>query len=121
MRYALDGVVGVLADGVVDARRVVDGPALGHKQTPGETVERHVRRHRIADELAEEVDRLRTDDGARILEQVAPLERPVIDELGALEQPVDDLFPLVKSLVGQERAHFLGLGLQADEIEVDAA
>ena len=45
------------------------------------------------------------------LQQVGPLVGPVLDVLGAADQPIDQLVALHPrvALVGQERAHLLGL------------
>ena len=48
-----------------------------------------VRGHRRADELAELEDRGRTRGVAGVLQEIAPLERPLIDELAAAKEAVE--------------------------------
>jgi hypothetical protein len=84
-------------------------------------VERHVLGDGAPQELAKQKHSLRADDVPRILEQVAPLQRPVIHKFRPLQQRVHGLLPLLRVGIRDECPNFLGLGLNADEIEIDAA
>ena len=53
--------------------------------------------------------------------QVGPLHRPVVRVLGPIEQPVDQLGPLVGALVRQEGSRLRGGRQRADGVEIDAA
>ncbi len=54
-----------------------------------------------------------------VLEQVAPLQRPVIDKFGAFEQGVDQLRSPRGVLARQELANFSRSRQRADGVEID--
>ena len=53
-------------------------------------------------------------------QQVAPLHRPVVGKLVALEQPVDQGGAFVGVRIGEELRRFLRGGQRADDVQVDA-
>ncbi len=54
-------------------------------------------------------------------QQVAPLQGPEVGKLLALQQPVDELAPLLRVGVASKRADFVGRGQRADGVEIDAS
>ena len=123
LRHPLDRVVRVLADREVDAGRIVAarrrGPSSMRRANSSSgmfaaTAPRMNSRNR------------KTDCGlsvvARVLQQIAPLERPVIDELRAARTARRSVFvALLRIGVGEERPDLVRLRLHADQVEIDAA
>ena len=53
-------------------------------------------------------------------EQVGPLERPPVRELGPFEERVDQPRPLVHRAIGHERTRLIGSRQQPEQIEMDS-
>ena len=88
-------------------------PSYSKDYAASELIERHVGGDGAAQELAEQIHRGRADGAPRVLQQIAPLERPVVDELGPLEQATDQLVAFLGVLVGAEGADLIGPRLHA--------
>ena len=117
----LGQVVGVAGDPEVVGRPVAeDRPLRGH-QLVDHPVDRHVGAERLAKPEVERQHPLRTQLLGVDAEQIAPLQRPVIDVLRAIEQAIDQLGPLVGIVVGQEVLDLVGRGRGADGVEHRAA
>jgi hypothetical protein len=84
LRRPLNRVIGVLAYREEGACRIVCRSAAGGENLAAEFVERHVRRNGVPQELAEQEHSRRAHRVAAVLKEVAPLQRPVIDELRPL-------------------------------------
>ena len=121
LRDSFERLVRVLADQVIRASGIVGRTTPTDQQLPGHLVERHVRRDRVADPFAEGIRRRFTQSHARVLQQIAPLQRPVIDELGPSEQGINGLGPLAGFGVGDKLADLVRRRLQTDQIERHAA
>ncbi len=114
-----------VGDGPVEIGRPdAEIAAVGSEQLADELVVGLVLGDALADPAVIRLRRLRPEiDRVFRLDpqQVAPLQRPEVGELLALQQPVDQLAPLLRIGVGQKGAGLVRRGQRADHVQVDAA
>ena len=114
---------GVAKDLEIGRRRVFPVRATRRQDGPDELVVRRVRGDLIVDPVAKSRRSLDAQEFAVDLKKVGPLVGPVIDELGAADQAIDQFVALdpAVALVGQELPHIIGRRRQPDEVQIDAA
>ncbi len=117
----LGGVLRVAAGPPVVGGRVLENAAAGGQQLAGELVERLVGQNALVDPAMELAHAGRLELLAVGAEDVAPLERPELGRVGAVDQFVDQPGPLVGLLAFEEGERFLGMGQAAGGVEVGAA
>ncbi len=121
LRSLLHGGLGIARHAVEVGRGIVIGAAARLEHFAHHAVVGLVLRDGIADPLAELVGALLAEVFPVILQQVSPLQGPVIDKRGARDQLVDQGAALGFGRVGGKGAH-LGRGWQLPgEVERDAA
>ena len=108
-----------VAVGPVEARRgVLPGRAQPGDDPPDHLVERRVARDLVAQPALEDPGSLLAHRLFFVAQQVGPLERPEIGELGPVDQAIDQLVSLLRVAIGQERPGLVGLGKPADRVEI---
>ncbi len=123
LRGVLHRGVRVAQNLVVRRRRMLPVRARGGHDLAHELVVRHVLVNLVANPAAERHRSL----GAQVLpvhlQQVGPLVRPVVDELGRADQPVHQRLALGLRLrrIVQERPQVLGRGRQAGQVQIHPA
>ena len=116
-----------LGRGVQVCRRRLEVAPSSDEQLGRELVQRAVLRHLVLHPGGVREHRLRVAAVLRVLvvrpdaEQLAPLHRPHVHELGPLQQCVDQCLALLRVLVREERVELLARRRQADQVEVNAA
>ncbi len=111
---------GVAVGPVKAGRGVLPGRAQPGDNPAGQLVERRVARDLVAQPALKDPGTLLAHRLLFISEQVGPLQGPVIGELGALDQPVNQLAPFIRVARVEERAGFVGIGEPSNAIEVRA-
>lgn len=99
------------------AAAVLERAAGGGEQITHHGVPRRVRGDVTADPVVIRPHGLRHEFVAIHEEEIAPSMRPVIDELGPLQQRVNEVVAFVRGLVGEEGLRFFHRGQNADCIE----
>ncbi len=74
----------------------------------------------VVNPAVEDVGPLGLDQSAVGTEDVGELEGPEVDKLGALEQRIHQLHPLVGGLIGHETRNLFRLRQDPEDIEIDA-
>ena len=111
----------VLMDGEEVCGAVVEARAARRDDVAGESVPGDIRGHPVADPAVVGVDGLRPELRAGDEENVTPFIAPVIDELGAREDELDEPLVLPRRGIGEERPDLFGGREPADRVEEDAA
>ena len=112
--------------GVEVRRRLLDVAAVADDQFRNELIERPIRGHLVVNPRGVGPHRLLIAAVLRLIvdssdaEQLAPLHRPQVDELFAVEQRVDQLHTFVFDSVGDEAIVFFTRRREADQVERDA-
>ena len=112
---------GLGGDAKIVGRPVAEDRALGGHQLFDHPVERLVGPEGFAEPEIEREHSLRAQLLGVDAEHVAPLERPVIDVLGAVENSIDQFGSLVGILIGDEILDLVRRGRGSDRIEHRAA
>jgi hypothetical protein len=112
LRRVLHHDVGLAQDLVVRGRGMLVRRAGGGEDLGDEAVVGNVARDLLADPVAEALRALASQELRVHLQEIRPLVRPVLDELGAADQAIDRFFALDARIaaIEQEGAHLLGLG-----------
>ena len=111
----------VLVDGEEICGAVVEARAARRDDVAGESVPGDIRGHPVADPAVVGVDGLGPELRAGDEENVAPFIAPVIDELGARKEQLDEPLVLPRRGIGEKGPDLLGGREPADRVEEGAA